>query len=191
MATVAPICALVLFSRLSGPLSFSGKGIRVAIFETASALTTTVFHGALQQLETRWRPGADHTHVDSGGTCSTAGGIKQYRVYVLFKSFLWELRASFLPATAVVENYVWQGEWKDYLNDGRIRQVANFVFLYLVTYFVGSGILASYGYGIGSRCLNSPRPWALWPVHWRNAPDALRSTLDGNHGMFLGVSSSS
>lgn len=151
MATVTPLFALAVFFLVCRSIYPSlGKSARVAIFETFSALTTTGFSTVSYN---NWSSFGILALVIlmliGGGTCSTAGGIKQYRIYILFKSLIWELRSFFLPGTAVVENYVWQGELKDYIKDSRIRQVANFVFLYLVTYFVGSGILAAYGIGIG------------------------------------------
>ena len=83
-----------------------------------------------------------------GGTCSTAGGIKQYRIYVLYKSLVWDVRSFFLPRTAIPENYIWQGEQKDFISETRIRQIGTFLFLYLVTYFLGSLIIAATGVGI-------------------------------------------
>jgi trk system potassium uptake protein TrkH len=67
---------------------------------------------------------------------------------VLFKSLVWEIRRPFLPRTAVIENYIWQGERKDYISDQQVRRIATFVFLYLTTYIIGSGIIAMYGYGL-------------------------------------------
>jgi hypothetical protein len=38
-----------------------------------------------------------------GGTCSTAGGIKQFRVYLLWKLLSWDIRRSLMPRTAILE----------------------------------------------------------------------------------------
>ncbi len=78
-----------------------------------------------------------------GGACSTAGGIKQYRIYLLLKALVWQVRRAFLPHWAVVENYVWQGDRKDFIDDRRIRDVATFVSLFLLTYMAGAGVLAA------------------------------------------------
>lgn len=150
MATLIPACALILFLLVCGGIYPGlGKQIRVAIFETVSALTTTGFSTTSYS---DWNAVGflvlTTLMLIGGGTCSTAGAIKQYRIYLLFKSILWEIRRPFLPRTAVVENYVWQGERKDFINDSRIREVATFVFLYLATYIFGSGILAAHGYGL-------------------------------------------
>lgn len=150
VAALIPACTLVLFLLVCvGIYPSIGKSVRIAIFETITALTTT---GFTTTDYIGWNSIGFHVltvlMVIGGGTCSTAGGIKQYRVYLLLKSLLWEIRRPFLPRTTVVENYIWQGERKDFVNDGRIRQVATFVFLYLATYIMGSGVLVAHGYGL-------------------------------------------
>lgn len=150
MGVLIPACAFVLFVFVCrGIYPALGRSARVAIFETVTALTTTGFSttsygnwGSLGFLV------LIVLMLIGGGTCSTAGGIKQYRVYLLFKSVLWHLRRSLLPRTAVVQNRIWQGEQKDFVSDKRIGQVATFMFLYLATYFLGAGILAAHGYGL-------------------------------------------
>jgi trk system potassium uptake protein TrkH len=81
-----------------------------------------------------------------GGTGSTAGGIKQYRIYVLYKGLIWEFRRRLLPRRAVTEPDVWRAEQRVFISDSQLRQIAMFVFLYLAVFFVGSGIIAAFGY---------------------------------------------
>jgi len=150
MALLIPVGALVLFIFVcTGVFTALGKQLRVAIFATVTALTTTGFSTT----------GYDNWNaigflvltvlmLIGGGTCSTAGGIKQYRIYLFFRSTLWELRRFFLPKNAVTENYIWQGDRKDFINDSRMRQAAVFLFLFLTVYVMGSGILAAHGYGL-------------------------------------------
>lgn len=125
------------------------KSIRVALFESVSALTTTGFstvgygtwnsYGFLILIILM---------VIGGGTCSTAGGIKQYRLYVLLKSIIWDIRRTSLPQTAVVENYIWHGQWKDFIDDSRIRRISNFIFIYLLTLAIGTSIFTVHGFGL-------------------------------------------
>lgn len=150
MAVLLPVCILCLLFSVGVPLYATlGKGVRVAVFETFTALTTTGFSTVGYD---RW--GSEGVLIlialmlVGGGACSTAGGIKQYRIYVLFKTVLWDIRRALLPRTAVVENYIWQGESKDFINEERIRRVGTFVFLYLATYIVGVAIVAAHGYGV-------------------------------------------
>jgi trk system potassium uptake protein TrkH len=144
------VCASALFflacTNLYPTLS---KNVRVALFETITALTTTGFSTVSYN---NWNSFGILMLIVlmliGGGTCSTAGGIKQYRIYVLYKSLIWEIRSFFLPRTTVTENYIWQGERKDFISEARIRQIGTFVFLYLVTYISGSLIITSTGVSI-------------------------------------------
>jgi len=145
---LTPVCALLVFLLVCrGIYASLGKSLRVAVFEVVTALTTTGFSTVSYS---NWNSIGFLILIVlmliGGGTCSTAGGIKQYRVYLLLKSLVWEIRRPLLPRTAVVENYIWQGERKDFINHTRIQQAAIFVFLYIVLFITGSGILAAHGY---------------------------------------------
>ncbi|MDD5766365.1 MAG: potassium transporter TrkG [Candidatus Marinimicrobia bacterium] len=108
MAFLIPVSSLILFIFVCrGLYPTFGKSIRVAIFETVSALTTTGFSTVSY---TNWNATGFLVLIVlmliGGGTCSTAGGIKQYRIYLLFKSLLWEIRRPLFPRTTVFGNYV-------------------------------------------------------------------------------------
>jgi trk system potassium uptake protein len=140
--------AFLVFALSVTPALFPlmSKSLRVAIFETVSALTTSGFSTVGYR---NWNSLGFLMLIllmtVGGGTCSTAGGLKQYRIYLLYKTVVWDIRRFFLPRSAIVENYVWQGENKDYIKDDRIRQVTRFVFLYFVVYCLAVGILCAYG----------------------------------------------
>ncbi len=124
------------------------KDLRVAVFETVAALTSTGFTTVDYE---NWNGFGLLLLVGlmlvGGGTCSTAGGIKQYRIHTLVMSLIWEIRKAFVPRNAVAAQSIWQGEERIYLSDLRVRQVGVFVFLYLMTWFLGGMILAAHGYG--------------------------------------------
>ncbi len=149
--------------RLSGVLLLAGVGLlfgatgglytslpdrlRAVVFNAVSALSTTGF----STVDTRpWSSLGWLVLIVlmliGGGTGSTAGGIKQYRIYVLFRGLVWEVRRLLLPRRAVTEPDVWRGEQRQFVTDSHLRQVALFVFLYLAVFLVGSGLLAAYGY---------------------------------------------
>ncbi|MBN1510105.1 MAG: TrkH family potassium uptake protein [Sedimentisphaerales bacterium] len=150
MAVLLPICVLSLLFLVCLPLYATlAKSVRVAVFETFTALTTTGFSTVTYD---RWTSEGILILIVlmliGGGTGSTAGGIKQYRVYVLFKTVVWDIRRALLPRTAVVENHIWQGENKDFITEERLRKVGTFVFLYLATYVIGAAIIAAHGFGV-------------------------------------------
>jgi len=126
------------------------KSIRVAIFETVTAITTTGFctvgYGNWNAFGVLL---LTVLMLIGGGTCSTAGGIKQFRVYLLWKLLVWDIQRHFMPRTAVLERPIWEGNRRVFVDDARARQIAVFVFLYLATYVLGVMLLCAYGYSLG------------------------------------------
>jgi trk system potassium uptake protein TrkH len=126
-----------------------GKAFRVALFETVSALTTTGFSTVSYG---NWNAFGVFVLVVlmliGGGTCSTAGGIKQFRVYLFWKLLIWEIKRSLLPRAVVMERPLWEGDRRVFVNDARVRQVGVFVFLYLLTYMLGTLILCASGFSL-------------------------------------------
>ncbi len=138
---------VLFFGVTRGLYPVLGKSLRVAAFNAVSALSTTGFATAEY---TRWSGLGWLVLIlfmlMGGGTGSTAGGIKQHRIYVLYKGLVWEFRRRFLPRSAVYEPDVWKGEQRMFISDRHLRRVAMFVFLYLAVFFLGSGVIAAHGY---------------------------------------------
>ena len=124
-----------------------GKSLRVAVFETVSAITTTGFSTVGYG---NWNAFGIFLLIVlmliGGGTCSTAGGIKQFRVYLLWRLLFWDIRRSLMPRTAVLERPIWEGSHRVFMDDTRARQIVVFVFLYLLTYGFGVMLLCACGY---------------------------------------------
>jgi len=93
LATTIPIAAVLLMRQtgISVP-----HAVRVAAFQAISALTTTGFQTVATFND--WSPALTLIMVllmlIGGGIGSTAGGIKQYRVYTLLRTVIWSLRDS-------------------------------------------------------------------------------------------------
>ncbi|MEW6267399.1 MAG: TrkH family potassium uptake protein [Thermodesulfobacteriota bacterium] len=150
LAVLIPIAAAFAFIlTCRGLYPQLDKAWRVAIFETVTAITTTGFSTVGYG---NWNASGVFILIVlmliGGGTCSTAGGIKQFRVYLLWKLLVWEIKRPFLPRTAVMERPIWEGDRRVFVDDARVRQVAVFVFLYLVTYGCGVMILCACGYSL-------------------------------------------
>jgi trk system potassium uptake protein len=150
MLVLIPLCSFLVFMTTTSLIYPTlTKQIRVAIFEVVTALTTTGFSTVSYVHWTE--PGVFILillMLVGGGTCSTAGGIKQIRVYLLYKSVLWQIKRALFPANAIRENHIWDAEQKEYINDERMKLVGNFTALYLFLFFIGAFILMSYGYSI-------------------------------------------
>lgn len=151
VGVVLPIAFLLLLL-FTTPLLYEdwGQRLRVAIFETTSSLSGTGFnlanHSTLNSFG--WLV-LIILMVIGGGSGSTAGGIKQYRIYVMYKALSWEYRRAFLPPHVVNEPAFWQGDQRGFLSDRLIRQIALFVFLYLAIWLTGTAITAAHGYPLG------------------------------------------
>jgi len=149
-SVLMPLSAAVVFIFTCQTLyPHIGKAMRVAVFETVSALTTTGFSTVSYG---NWNSFGVILLISlmliGGGTCSTAGGIKQFRIYLLFKLLFWDIKRHLIPRTAVTELPIWEGNRRVFLDDARFRQVAMFVFLYMAVYGLGVMILCSYGYSL-------------------------------------------
>ncbi|MGB5897125.1 MAG: TrkH family potassium uptake protein [Geitlerinemataceae cyanobacterium] len=149
-ALLIPTCIVVLMLGVANELyPTSGKSLRVAAFESISALSTTGFstvgYGDWNGLG--WLV-LIILMLIGGGTGATAGGLKQFRVYYLYRALRSEISRLLLPKSAISEAEVWQGERRVFLSDEQIRQVSLFIFLYFAIYATGSAITAGYGYSL-------------------------------------------
>lgn len=124
-----------------------GEALRRSLFEITSAFTTT---GYSLGSFTKWRPFAVFAMVFvmlvGGGAGSTAGGIKQYRIYILYKNFVFSIKKAFLPGRCVKEQLIWQPDGKSYLKMEDISDTVSFVFIFMLLYFTGVFILTAHGY---------------------------------------------
>ncbi len=151
LAIVVPLAAAMMFFLTCRTIYPQlGKSIRVAVFETVTALTTTGF-STVSYAD--WNASGILLMIAlmliGGGTCSTAGGIKQFRVHLLASTLVWDLKRALMPRTAVVARPVWEGDQRVFVDDARVRQVSTFVSLYLMSFVVGTMVLCACGYSLG------------------------------------------
>ncbi len=149
-AVVVPLGITILLLGETNKLDFTfNKALRVVVFETITALSTSGFSTVSY---TNWSSMGWLVLIVlmliGGGTGATAGGIKQFRIYALYRGVIWEIRRRLLPKDAVTEPDVWQGETRHFLSDRQLRQISMFVWLYLGIYIAGSGIITAYGYSL-------------------------------------------
>ncbi len=140
---------LLMFTSLNLVYASLGTNLRITLFQVVSAISTTGF--STIDFNT-WPLFANFIiiilMIIGGGTGSTAGGIKQYRIYIMIKSIFWEIKEQFSPRNQVKENYIWKGDNKEYINAEHIKEIANYIMLYLLTFAVGVAIFLLSGYGL-------------------------------------------
>lgn len=132
-----------------GAYASAGKDLRIAVFEAVSALTTT---GYSTTSYAAWEASGWGIILVlmfvGGGMCSTAGGVKQYRVHLLLKSVVWEIRRMLLPRRAIVTHHAFVGEDRQVVEDRLIQETGVFFFLYLAAFALGMLLLTFSGYGL-------------------------------------------
>jgi trk system potassium uptake protein TrkH len=148
MAVLIPLSAMaVLIFTCQSIYPGLAKPTRVAAFETISALTTTGFQTVGYG---NWNAFGVFVLIVlmliGGGTCSTAGGVKQFRVYLLWKLLVWEIARALLPRSVIMERPIWEDDRRVFVDDIRVRQVGVFVFLYSVAYLLGVLVMCGCGY---------------------------------------------
>ena len=146
LGVMIPIFTFLSLYSVYGSLK---ESFRVALFHSISALTTTGFSTVPFN---NWPPSGIYLMIIlmiiGGGTNSTAGGMKQYRVYLMFKNFIWELKKKFKPNNLVNEDSYFRPEGKVYIQDVHIKEATNYAFIYMVCLFLGTCILIFNGYSL-------------------------------------------
>jgi len=150
MAVLIPLSAIAVFIFTCQSIYPAlAKSVRVAVFETISALTTTGFQTVGYG---NWNDFGAFILIllmlVGGGTCSTAGGVKQWRVYLLYKLLVWEIARALLPSTVIMERPIWESRGCVFVNESQVRQVGVFVFLYSAVYLLGVLVMCGYGYSL-------------------------------------------
>ena len=149
-ALVLPVAILLLFLLTClGTYPQLGKAARVAAFEATTALTTTGFSTVGYG---NWN-GAGFLilivlMLIGGGVCSTAGGIKQLRIYLAWRQLRRDLGGMLLPRGAVAPVMIREGEQQVVVADERLRQVSTFIYLYLAVFSAGVLILCASGFSL-------------------------------------------
>lgn len=150
MFLILGVCIpLVEFFSLNELYGNAYLGFRRALFELVSALTTTGFSTVTYN---DWNGFAIIIMIIlmliGGGAGSTAGGIKLYRVYILCKSCIWNIKRQFVSPRLVNEDYVYKPEGKVYIKDSDIKHISNYAFMYMILYIIGVSIMLINNYSI-------------------------------------------
>lgn len=140
---------LLTFSSLKLLYESISETFRISLFQAVSALTTTGFSTVSFN---NWPPFSILVliilMIIGGGTNSTAGGMKQYRVYLMFRNFIWELKKRFKSNNLVNEDFYIKPDGKTFINPLHILEATNYSFIYIVCLSIGTMILTLNGYSL-------------------------------------------
>lgn len=141
-----PITAYISLSQI---YTGFGEAFRVSLFNLISALTTTGFSTVSYQ---NWPAFSVFMLIlfmlIGGGAGSTAGGIKFGRVYLLFKTFAWNIKRKFLPERSMNDLSIYCPQGKVFVNQTQYADAANYFFIYLIVITIGTSILSAHGYSL-------------------------------------------
>ena len=125
------------------------KGFRVAAFEIVSAVSTSGF-STVTYFD--WNSFGFFmlifTMIIGGGTGSTAGGLKLYRILVLLKMVYWNIKDVFSSKRSIKYNYIVKPEGKVIIDDSSAKEITILLSVYLFFYIICVFILLGYGYEI-------------------------------------------
>lgn len=139
-----PLISFLSLYELYGSIRAS---LRVASFQLVSALSTTGF----STINFNTLPPLSLLVIISlmvigGGLGSTSGGLKLYRVYLIFKTFLWNLNRNFLPRNLIKEEFLIKPSGKSHIDNSEVSEANRYIFIYISFLIIGTGVIASYGY---------------------------------------------
>lgn len=123
---------------------------RKVFYNIASAHTTTGF-GTIyaRSFVTQWGPiglvAMTLAMMIGGSACSTAGGIKGFRVGIIFKSLMADIKKTIMPESSVVSTKYHHVK-DSYLNDGLVKGVMSITVLFAATYLFAGVLGTLYGY---------------------------------------------
>lgn len=144
----APILACILMGTVC--LTF-GESFRVALFQIISVMTTSGF-STVDTLAT-W-PAAGIVvlllfMLIGLGAGSTAGGIKLYRMAIVFKSIYYDIKSKLMPKRAVSSKKInFYGKDVE-LTSERVFEAHNFIMMYFIVLFIGTLIVSACGNSVG------------------------------------------
>lgn len=145
---IIPLATAALMTFLTVGLYGSvSKGFRIGLFEVVSSLTTT---GFTSTVYTHWSEFGllilTILMLIGGGSNSTAGGLKQYRVYFLYKAIIQQLKEMTSSHLRVVRLTFDWGDGKGVFTSKIISSLFLFLVLYFGIYVIGVVLMVAAGY---------------------------------------------
>lgn len=136
-----PIVAFLLLD------NFTGDIFRTSLLHVVSAMTTTGFSTVnMTSLSVPIILILVVLMTFGGGVGSTAGGIKQYRVYILLKDFIWNIKSRISSKYVIRPNTIDKFGESVKVEDEEKLSIGNFALLYLMLLVIGTFIITCYGY---------------------------------------------
>ena len=124
--------------------------LRVSSFQFVSAVTGTGYQTVptFITLPSLFMLGVIIPMVLGAGMGSTAGGMKQYRVALAFKSMYWNVKDQLAHKKTIRTHFINKLGSKTIVDKDDIIQNHSFLMIYLIVLIIGTVVFASYGYTV-------------------------------------------
>lgn len=134
---------------------FSGlMGLRVAFFHVVTGMSTTGFMTVdLSNWSDLGKACLALAMMLGGSTGSSAGGMKLYRVAVIWRLIWWTFRSRYHPERAVPRRAMWRHGSIEMVSHEEIIDVTAVLAMYLLFFVLGVGAFMAYGYSLADSCL--------------------------------------
>jgi len=138
-----PIIVFAIVGTFYGSVT---EAVRHGVFQAVSALTGTGFSSTDLTIWNQFPLFMLTLLMIFGGMMdSTSGGLKLFRIYVIFKSIMIEIQKFFLPKGTVKQYVAWKGNSMYKIDDTLLKNVLIFTTLYFLNYAIGVSIMVGYG----------------------------------------------
>lgn len=150
LGLIAFFTPVMLVLLMNGMYNDIPTGLRAAVFQAVSALTTTGF----QTVETfqAWTPALlllmTLLMLVGGSAGSTAGGLKGYRVYVILREIKWKLTRDIHPNRLIFTESIPRYGKEEAVSTREKEQIHTFACVYLILFVIGTFIFCLYGYSV-------------------------------------------
>lgn len=149
---LAAVFITLMFINLqqTGYSSGFGNTLRISVFQFVTCLTTTGFISVptLVGLPSGFATIMILLMLIGGDLESTGGGIKQYRVIVVLKGILQEIKNTVRTYKTVTTDFITRAGKRSELTSSEVSSMSSYILFYLILFFTGSMIFALHGYNL-------------------------------------------
>ncbi len=127
-----------------------GRALRYGAFQYVSAITTTGFQNipTFLGMPSIFLMVMVILMLIGAGQGSTGGGIKQQRVFLIFKSIYWNIRDNLSNPRQINSRIMNKAGEPMMVSTKEQSDTITFAFLYLILFFIGTLVFVAYGYPI-------------------------------------------
>lgn len=150
MTVISFTSVIIMFILAGSTLNNLSDNFRIATFQVVSAITTTGFQtvGSFNY----WAPSLllimTVIMLIGGSSGSTAGGIKCYRIYVLYKQIGWEIKKLVSSKRVVIPNNIYKYDQNKIIDQVECHKINIYIFIYLIIFIIGIFIFCIFGNSI-------------------------------------------